>query len=275
MPRDIIRRPALGVSALDYKGQLGGDVNEQKNYVDIFPVTLNPNSITWSLFVEIYTPSNMGDPNWYNITIYSQNNGTGTGRSWITIPLAAPNKGTISSALGGGVTRSSNVIAKPDTRYTIVLRFNKATNTLDWHINGQYCTSYPGIAIENATGSHRIGAGKDDPTLPSPHGTRCFPGKIGRVGLYENVLLTQEQITLLHNGCFNEISTTGDVFKMSMEQNNGETVRDISGNNNHGTIKVWATDPAGPNPFQMSWVDGFFDGKREEITRETITRDLI
>ncbi len=254
------RRPT-GVSAINYKGQLGGDVNEQKNYVDITDLTFNPNSESWSLFVEIFNPMNILNTSWYNITIYSQNDGTGTGRSWITIPLAAPNQGKISSALGGGTTRTSEVFANPGRRQTILLTYTKAgvSGTLQWYIDGTIRASHVlASGIEAATGSHRIGASKNDPTLTPTHGTRCYPGLIGRIQFYTGVALTANEARLFHSGVL-ESGTAGGttyypILKYDMQQNSGNVV-DSSGNNYTGTLVESA-----------EWVDNYVEGIRTPLT---------
>lgn len=256
--RQISSRGKSSISGINYKG-IVSSTNESKNYVDIPTLTSNPSNSDWALFMEFYPPDDIHTAAWYNITLYAQNDGSGTGRSWLTIPLAAPNKGMISTAIGNGTTRPSGIMVTPSKKNTVVLNYTLSTQTLSFIVNGSQAQSYPGIPIETCVGAHRVGATKDDPVLL--HGTRCFPNIIGRVSFYYGRTLSVSEALSMHDGNTDLISSSSCVLKYGMEQKSGNLIDD-SGAGNVGIIKVY--DPVTGN--EAEWISNYVVPERTLVS---------
>lgn len=255
MARTVVKRFPIGVtnSVRTTYVEGGGtvDVNASNDFIALFGLTVNPNS-NWTLALLLFPRH---DGLLYNQTIYAQQNGTGTGRGWISSPLV----GQFFSCALGGVTRNST--QKPVLNQWQWVVFSNSyssgsgTNTLTMYhmmLGGSSVSQigqFSGITYENCDGAHRIGATKDDAGTGT--GTRCYDGNIGDFKFYTTAF-TVEQIFALCAS--NDYPITNLACHLPMREPSGTILSDMSGNVKNGTLMNGAAIDTGTSPWSIRTV---------------------
>lgn len=261
MARTVVTRFPVGVtnSVRTTYVESGGtvDVNASNDLIALTGLTVNPNS-NWTLALLIYPRH---DGTLYNQTIYAQQNGTGTGRGWMSSPLV----GQFFSCALGGVTRNSS--QKPVLNQWQWIVFSNAnsgsTNTLTMYYmmkGGSQVIQigqFSGITYENCDGEHRFGATKDDAGTGT--GTRCFDGNVGDMKFYTSTL-TQAQISELCAS--NNYSTSNLVRHYQMRETSGSTIADVTGTGSAAVL----TNGAAIDTSTVPWP------ARTVVSRTVVTR---
>lgn len=193
----------------------------------------DPSSGDWSLFLYMkfdrapyqFTPAN--DHN-----IYSQQNGTGQGRSWLFLDRTNGNK--LATFFGGSGTVFNHVVDQGAWHlYTVV--YVKASNSLSLYVDGSLKSTVNPPNIESANGVHVL----------------CN-NKINTGGIYGNICGAY----LITKACtaaqIQDEYFSGDHAQLSQFVNyglpfsdgSGTKITDTSGNGRHGTLTggTWVTD---------------------------------
>lgn len=204
------------------------DVNASNDYISV-PFNLNPVSEEFTICLSAYflTAGNF-DPS-YNMQLYSQADGTGTGRSWLTSPLVG---GNISSALGV-TTRDSGFypyIKKFQNIYLVKTGVTQATSAITFYRdyaqgNTFNSSSTPALMIESASGNHLIGISKGI--------NRCFDGNIALARGFSRPLSFDEIKSITANRLFDR---GGLEYEYLFKETSGSTCFDTSGNDRHGIL---------------------------------------
>ncbi len=162
-------------------GKMGQAFSPNTKYV-VTPSLFNPQSTDFTLAAWIYVTSNAAAD-----TIFSQENGSGTGRSWFLVDTT----GQLTTALGnGGYLPRANSVLALNTWYHVVL-VKTGTGSLTYYING-VSDGTDTRTVESATGNFRIGATKT--------GTQIFKGKIDDARVYNRALSATEIMQLYKQG---------------------------------------------------------------------------
>ena len=235
-----------GISAVQLVGTKA-DPNGSDQSIDITTMTFDPSTTDFSVLLFIY-PKPSFDSTWYNTQLYSQNNGTGTGRTWLGLPYAeAPTLfGKYSSSFGGG-SQNSDKVAELGKWQAIGITYELSTHTLKYYYfddikSPGLIKTITSVTIESATGYHCIGASKNGGTNPLT-GTRCFGDYVGPSFVWKRKLLDSE---MLAGSKFQYVDRTRLELELLMQQNSGNII-DTSGNNHTVIVSNGAT-----------WSDGQF-----------------
>src|SRR3989339_608567 len=234
-----------------YNGFNSNDVLQEFNFTTGSGATLVDTGATstkdFSVLLFIY-PKPSFDSTWYNTQLYSQNNGTGTGRTWLGLPYAeAPTLfGKYSSSFGGG-SQNSDKVAELGKWQAIGITYELSTHTLKYYYfddikSPGLIKTITSVTIESATGYHCIGASKNGGTNPLT-GTRCFGDYVGPSFVWKRKLLDSE---MLAGSKFQYVDRTRLELELLMQQNSGNII-DTSGNNHTVIVSNGAT-----------WSDGQF-----------------
>lgn len=204
------------------------DVNASNDCIDLPGLTTNPNS-NWTLPLLLYP---LHDGILYNQNIYSQLDGTGTGRGYVSSPLV----GQFYSCALGGVTRNSTQRPVLNAWQWFILTNSYAggsnTNTLNMYFKlfgettVQNVGTFSGITYENADGAHRIGASKATPT-------RCYDGYVSAFRFFTETF-TENQINTMCST--NSFSRTNLAKEILMTETSGTTLADTSSNTTDATL---------------------------------------
>ena len=243
--RDIVTSRGFANVSMITLTATEGDPLKSNDSIDFDDLTFDPSSSDWTLFLNILPTKVGNDPNMYNITFYSQRDGSGTGRSWLVSYLANGNYG---SNLGNA-SEDFGVNPRKDEINKVALSYELSTTTLRFFLNGELVYSNAAIIIESATGGHRVGATKNNE--PSDLGVRCADGSFGPVYFYSRKL-SQLEIRSLGNDIRQNIS--GLELEANMQTKNS-VVDDSSSNKRDGALRANA-----------AWSSsGLYSGTREVI----------
>lgn len=193
------------------------------------PVTMNPNTASsFTLALQFM----MFEEYPFNSTIYSQEDGGGTGRSWFWIQNLTNHLLTTL----GGTTQDTGVRLVPGRWYDVILSYDGTKIYV--FVNGTKVLEYTATP-ESAAGIHKLGTHKANISY--------LKGLFAFAALVENVAVTDEAtVKTLRN---NKGIPSGDgLYLYDMSDGSGTNVTDRSGAGNDGTIvgpAVWS--PVTPN----------------------------
>ena len=220
LPRSVFLEPVIVAGAVD--------VNASNAHI-IVPFNLDPLTNEFTVSMGCYFLSAGDIPPTYNMQLYSQQDGTGTGRSFLTSPLVG---GNISSAFGGlsyssgfypnlNVFQWIHLVKTGTTLLTSSITFYRDTNQGATFNSG----SVPALSIESATGNHVIGASKGL--------NRNFWGYIGPVRFFSRALPAGDIANIVAGNNFDRSDLE---YEYLFTETSGTTCYDSSGNNVNGTL---------------------------------------
>lgn len=211
----VTRRHVIGNNAIRLPGN--SNLNLSTCYAEINSA-VDPSTQQLAFAFWFYLEHTGSSTDWnYNISILSQLDNSGTGRS---IVVSNINTGKIASSLGGNASnRNSGFIPLVNTWYHLVLNSNPTGPSFQFFIDkSARATVTGGNAIESTTGAYRFGANKGT--------VRSFEGYIMKPRVFIGNL-TQAQVTALYDADV----TTGLTEAFHFPINDGTTGdRDVSGN---------------------------------------------
>ncbi len=219
-----------------------GDPDNSNDGVNINSVDYSPTSTDFTIATWVYPDISLS-AGWYNMTVYSQTNGTGTGRSWLVIPNSGVNRNKWSSALGN-LSLTSGISVKSMQWQFVMITYVLSTGTFSFYVDDQIGNVYTGANLEDATGNHRYGVNRDETAITPIRGVRCLNGWLGPMWNFKRALTAAEGNTLRNFGFISDRTQLQCEFLM--KQSSGDVV-DSSGNGNHGTLyynAAWDTNKA-------------------------------
>lgn len=205
----------------EFFGSVNYSATAQTDYITT-GCTTDPSLADWSLLIWArldrlpyrFTPGR--DHN-----LYSQQNGTGFGRSWLFYDRT--NNNSLASFFGGVGTVSSYVGVRGWHRH--VLTFNHSTSTITFYVDGVLISSHV-VTIESATGFHVIANNK----------SAALGGMFGNIAdvRFMNRKLTDDEISIEYtDGILDETDTD---YHLNFSNAYGTTISDGSGNAKHATM---------------------------------------
>ena len=229
MARTSVTRFSAGSNSVRTTA-ISGDTVNSNDVIRIPGLTISPNS-NWTL-VKLINP--VGDGSYFNMTFYSQADGTGVGRSWMTSPLV----GRFWTSALGGMTRNSNQLPILNSWQWVVYTntYNSGANTNDLNmyfmpLRAAFAISigsFLGIAAyEEANGEHHIGANK---LTPAGFGADAYFGHFQ----FFSRTLTQAEVS--QRCTRNSFSRSNLECEYLFTESSGSTVKDTSGNGRDGIL---------------------------------------
>lgn len=216
MARTAVNRVAL--SPLLYSLQFD-PASTDKCQFDSF--NYNPSGQPWTLCLSYYaTHLPLGGFNDYNL--YSQQDGTGTGRSWLYVDYT---NNKLSTYLNGSTQNFSQTVSK-FTWYRLCLTRNSSTGAVTLYVNGVSSGAVT-PTVTNSTGVHVIGNNKS--ALNGGAG-----GLITNVAFYNYAFSATEALNEHLNP--NAVSNANLMYSLMMTNGSGTTVSDNSGNARNATL---------------------------------------
>lgn len=224
MSRTAITTQRFATRNFDYS-ILQTALTDQISVTDSYDPNGNPFTVLmWvkvNLLPKPFTPAN-------DANLFSQQDGTGTGRSWLFIDRATNKLATFF----GGVGQTYNFVVNNGVWYRIALV--KIGNNLTLYVNGVSIGTNV-IAPESANGNFIIGNNK-------------VAGDGGRVNLTD-VALTDlgHNATQIADDYFSNIFPAFDAhtrFRLQMSAGSGSTINDTTTHARNGTITggTWSTE---------------------------------
>jgi hypothetical protein len=171
--------------------------------------------------------------------IYNQQNGAGTGLTWLLVRNTNHKLSTLLD--GSGTALESNYTVKRGWQY-IHLSYDVTTQQLSFYVNGK-CVGRNTVAIPSATGAHRILCNK---LVEGP-----ADGYVTEVRFYTRKFSDAEVDADYFN---NERDLTNLRYELLFTEGSGFSVADTSGNGRNGTIT------------SATWSDNVFSSPREPIS---------
>ncbi len=221
MTRTVVNRYPTGSGSVLLTGIVGNTTGSNQS-IDT-PVVFDPSTTDWTINLWLY-PTATGVDMSYGMNIYSQNDGTGTGRTWLSSQLG--NGNYTSTVITGGGQTDFGVQPIKNAWQMVTMVYTLSTTTMKFYFNGSLASTTAAFPIQSATGTHRIGASK------GAAGTRCFNGNIGPVMVFTRAILDAELATIYSSNAF---TATNQALYYPMLQASGD-VQDFSGNANNGTL---------------------------------------
>jgi len=191
--------------------------------------SFDPSATDWTLFT--WTNFNNLGASAYK-TIFAQNSGGGTGRTWFAANDEADSTDII-TYLNGTEVAFSNFAVKENTWYRFAFVHDNAANTITMYVDGKIRDTVTALAPDSADGTFILGENRigSAPTF----------GESTAPMLYSDAL-TADQIASEYND--NQKPTGTQVFDLPFTEGVGNP-QDISGNGNNGTLvnATWTGEP--------------------------------
>lgn len=202
------------------------------NYVDL-PYSFDPTATEFSVLLWV-RPTTMADIHSGTGTAhsyYSQQDGSGSGRTWMGMGRTGDDNYFESNY--GGITQHSTYIMLGNVWQHLAITKN-SSNLISYYVNGVLSGTNT-ATIDSANGTHRFGASKI--------GVANMYGYLGPTKIFTRKLSATEILSDYVNGSISDTSNLQALYNFT--DGAGTTLTDTSGNSNHGTIVgstvTWST----------------------------------